>query len=178
MRPWPPGWSFLRRIIYVPWQWTWQNGGRFRRAAPGALPRLLGALRHMPGAGFLATLSNFQNLQIMSWRLSFLPPRAVEVPKKKGMKQKFQLKKYRKYFARSTACRRYLTRLSRKKDGAFLALLRRSRLPGVFGGQEPFLSLPLDETDNFLWLSHNFFLDTWNVICLFLLVLICYGGWK
>ena len=37
-------------------------------------------------------------------------------------------KKYRKKFARSTACRRYLTRLSRKKDGALLALLRRSRL--------------------------------------------------
>ena len=44
------------------------------------------------------------------------------------MKQEFQLKKkYRKKFARSTACRRYLTRLSRKKDGVFLALLRRSR---------------------------------------------------
>ena len=37
-------------------------------------------------------------------------------------------KKYRKDFAWSTACRRYLTRLSRKKDGALLALLRRSRL--------------------------------------------------
>ena len=34
-----------------------------------------------------------------------------------------------KKFARSTACRRYLTRLSRKKDGAaLLALLRRLRL--------------------------------------------------
>ena len=107
---------------------TWQNGGRFRRAEPGALPRLPGVPRHMPGAGFLATLSNFQNLQITSWCSSLLRPRAVEVPKK-GMKQEFQLKKkYRKKFARSTACRRYLTRLSRKKDGALLALLRRSRL--------------------------------------------------
>ena len=71
---------------------TWQNGGRFRRAEPGALPRLPGVPRHMPGAGFLATLSNFQNLQITSWCSSLLRPRAVEVPKK-GMKQEFQLKK-------------------------------------------------------------------------------------
>ena len=71
---------------------TWQNGGRFRRAEPGALPRLPGVPRHMPRAGFLATLSNFQNLQITSWCSSLLRPRAVEVPKK-GMKQEFQLKK-------------------------------------------------------------------------------------
>ena len=107
---------------------TWQNGGRFRRAEPGALPRLPGVPRHMPGAGFLATLSNFQNLQITSWCSNLLRPRAVEVPKK-GMKEEFQLNKSNaKKFARSTACRRYLTRLSRKKDGALLALLRRSRL--------------------------------------------------
>ena len=74
----------------------WQNGDRFRRAEPGALPRLPdpGVPRHMPGAGFLATLSNFQNLQITSWCSSLLRvrPHAVDVPKK-GMKQEFQLKK-------------------------------------------------------------------------------------
>ena len=107
---------------------TWQNGGRFRRAEPGVLPRLPGVPRHMPGAGFLATLSNFQNLQITSWCSSLLRPRAVEVPKKRHETRVSAEKKYRKKFARSTACRRYLTRLSRKKDGALLALLRRSRL--------------------------------------------------
>ena len=75
---------------------TWQNGCRFRRAEPGALPRLPGALRRMPGAGFPATLSNFENLQITSLCSSLLRLHAVEV-RKKGMKQEFQLKKkYRK----------------------------------------------------------------------------------
>ena len=36
----------------------------------------------------------------------------------KSLNKSFISKKYRKKFARSTACRRYLTRLSRKKDGA------------------------------------------------------------
>ena len=36
----------------------------------------------------------------------------------KSFNKSFIEKKYRKNFARSTACRRYLTRLSRKKDGA------------------------------------------------------------
>ena len=68
---------------------TWQNGGRVRRAEPGALPRLPGTLQCMPRAGFLATFSNFQNLQITSWCSSLLRPRhrrTVEVLKK-GMKQ-------------------------------------------------------------------------------------------
>ena len=51
-------------------------------------------------------------------------------------------------------------------------------LPGVLGEQEPFLSLSLDEAENFLWLCHNFFLDTRNVICLFPLVPICYAERK
>ena len=46
----------------------------------------------MRGASFLATLSNFQNLEITSWCSSLLRPRAVEV-QKKGMKEEFQLKK-------------------------------------------------------------------------------------
>ena len=61
---------------------TWQTGGRFRRAEPGAPPRLPGMPQHTPGAGFHATLSNFQNLQITSWCSSLLRLRAVEVPKK------------------------------------------------------------------------------------------------
>ena len=71
--------------------------------------------RHMPGAGFLATFQIFKIFKLRHGARIYydLVPLKCQ---KKGMKQEFQLKKYRKKIARSTACRRYLTRLSMQEE--------------------------------------------------------------
>ena len=78
------------------------------------------------------------------------------------------------------ACHRYLTRLSRKKDGAgLLALLRRLRLTsGCPWGAGNVSFVVFGRNGEFFVAWPYFFLDTRNVICLFPLVPICYAEWK